>query len=84
MLLIKKIAIKKNCVYYIVSHYVDGRDFHLFPHRRHWDEFFQQSDIEALAAAGISHVRIPYGYWMVDVQAGLSTSLELNFLFSFS
>jgi len=34
---------------------------------RHWNEFYQQSDIEALAEVGISHIRIPYGYWLVDV-----------------
>merc|ERR1711997_135205 len=37
---------------------------------RHWNEFYQQSDIEALAEVGISHIRIPYGYWLVDVAEG--------------
>ena len=50
--------------------------FHLFTHR-HWDEFYQQSDIDALAAAGISHVRIPYGYWMVDVRPGVASRAQL-------
>ena len=30
----------------------------------------EQGDIEALAASGITHVRIPVGYWIVDIQPG--------------
>jgi glucan 1,3-beta-glucosidase len=26
-------------------------------------------DLEKLVSAGISHIRIPYGYWLVDVAA---------------
>ena len=34
---------------------------------RHWDEFYQKSDLEILASVGISHIRIPYGHWFFDV-----------------
>ena len=34
---------------------------------RHWDEFYQKSDLDILASVGISHIRIPYGYWFFDV-----------------
>ena len=37
---------------------------------RHWDEFYSRSDLEDLANTGISHVRIPVGYWLVDVIPG--------------
>ena len=36
---------------------------------RHWDEFYQLNDLQILASVGISHIRIPYGYWMFDVAA---------------
>jgi hypothetical protein len=29
-----------------------------------------QSDIEAIAASGITHIRVPVGYWIVDIQPG--------------
>lgn len=29
----------------------------------HWDSWVQRSDLAALAAAGVTHVRIPIGYW---------------------
>ena len=34
---------------------------------RHWDEFYSQNDLSILSAAGITHLRIPIGYWLVDV-----------------
>lgn len=36
----------------------------------HWDTFITKSDFEILSKAGISHLRIPVGYWAVDVQEG--------------
>ena len=36
---------------------------------RHWDEFYQLNDLQILASVGISHIRIPYGYWIFDVAA---------------
>merc|ERR1711936_544148 len=36
----------------------------------HWDTFITKSDFEILPKAGISHLRIPVGYWAVDVQEG--------------
>lgn len=32
----------------------------------HWDTFLLESELEELAAAGITHIRIPVGYWIVD------------------
>ena len=37
------------------------------PLLRHWDEFVTFEDLKKLSDAGISHLRIPVGYWMVDV-----------------
>ena len=37
---------------------------------RHWDTFYSQQDLETLYNSGISHLRIPVGHWLVDVQAG--------------
>ena len=34
---------------------------------RHWDEFYSKDDLQTLAEAGITHLRIPVGYWIFDV-----------------
>ena len=36
----------------------------------HWDTFVTKTDLEDLVLAGISHVRIPVGYWYWDVEEG--------------
>lgn len=36
----------------------------------HWDTFYTKADLQKLFDSGISHIRIPVGYWMVDVQEG--------------
>ncbi|KAJ3329501.1 exo-1,3-beta-glucanase [Blyttiomyces sp. JEL0837] len=33
----------------------------------HWDTWVSESDIEFLAGVGITHVRVPIGYWAVDL-----------------
>ena len=37
---------------------------------RHWDEFYTKDDLVTLENSGISHLRIPIGYWLVDVITG--------------
>ncbi|TRY73119.1 hypothetical protein TCAL_09175 [Tigriopus californicus] len=37
---------------------------------RHWSTFIQRTDLELLYSVGISHLRIPVGYWMFDVVPG--------------
>ena len=37
---------------------------------RHWDSFVTKTDLEDLVLAGVSHVRIPVGYWYWDVEEG--------------
>jgi hypothetical protein len=37
---------------------------------RHWDTFYQRGDLEILYESGISHLRVPVGYWLVDVAEG--------------
>jgi len=34
----------------------------------HWDTWVTQSDLQKLAANGITHLRVPVGYWIVDIQ----------------
>jgi len=36
----------------------------------HWSSFVTREDLEKLAEAGISHVRVPVGYWYWDVDEG--------------
>ena len=39
---------------------------HFFP--RHWNEFITRDDLELLAKSGITHLRVPIGYWMFSVE----------------
>jgi len=36
----------------------------------HYATFMTEDDFAQIAAVGLDHVRIPYGYWAVDVQPG--------------
>jgi len=36
--------------------------------RHHWDTWVSEDDLQALSSFGISHVRVPVGYWMVMTQ----------------
>ncbi|ESK85926.1 glycoside hydrolase family 5 protein [Moniliophthora roreri MCA 2997] len=38
--------------------------------KAHWDTFITEADFEAIAAAGLNHVRIPIGYWAFDLEEG--------------
>ncbi|TRY71084.1 hypothetical protein TCAL_17391 [Tigriopus californicus] len=51
---------------YTYAQYVDP-DFASDRLNRHWDEFYTRADLVKLVDAGISHLRIPVGYWLVDV-----------------
>jgi len=53
---------------YTYAQYVD-KEFAKTRLDKHWDEFYQLNDLQILASVGISHIRIPYGYWMFDVAA---------------
>ncbi|THH03835.1 hypothetical protein EW145_g5968 [Phellinidium pouzarii] len=36
----------------------------------HWNTFYTEADFEAIAAAGLNHVRLPIGYWAFEVGPG--------------
>ena len=36
----------------------------------HWDTFVNREDFEKVSAAGVTHVRIPVGYWYWDLEDG--------------
>ncbi|TCD71174.1 exo-1,3-beta-glucanase [Steccherinum ochraceum] len=38
--------------------------------QNHWNTWITESDIAAIAAAGLNHVRIPIGFWAFDVSGG--------------
>lgn len=38
--------------------------------RSNWDTWATEQDIVSLKNAGINHVRIPLGYWALDIQSG--------------
>ena len=51
------------------AQYVD-EEFATEKLKTHWETFITKADLEILANAGISHIRIPIGYWAVDVLDG--------------
>mmetsp|Transcript_41683 Transcript_41683/g.110078 ORF Transcript_41683/g.110078 Transcript_41683/m.110078 type:complete len:645 (-) Transcript_41683:222-2156(-) len=34
--------------------------------KNHWDTFVTEQDLDRLKAFGVTHVRVPIGYWLVD------------------
>lgn len=36
--------------------------------KQHWSSFYAASDFKAMAAAGLNHVRIPVGFWILDIK----------------
>ncbi|KIM88860.1 glycoside hydrolase family 5 protein [Piloderma croceum F 1598] len=38
--------------------------------KQHWDTWITESDFQAIAAAGLNHVRLPIGYWAFEVGPG--------------
>ena len=38
-------------------------DFYKERLRTHWDTFVTKEDFEKVSSAGVTHVRIPVGYW---------------------
>eukprot|EP00697_Spironema_sp_BW2_P002241 gnl/Spiro4/13017_TR6899_c0_g1_i1.p1 gnl/Spiro4/13017_TR6899_c0_g1~~gnl/Spiro4/13017_TR6899_c0_g1_i1.p1 ORF type:complete len:427 (+),score=104.05 gnl/Spiro4/13017_TR6899_c0_g1_i1:69-1283(+) len=36
----------------------------------HWENWLLEDDIKTLAGAGITHLRVPFGYWMIDPAGG--------------
>lgn len=38
--------------------------------RAHWDSWITEADFEFWARTGINHVRLPIGYWALDIRAG--------------
>ncbi|KAJ7725264.1 glycoside hydrolase [Mycena olivaceomarginata] len=39
----------------------------------HWSSWFNQTDVDALVAAGINTVRIPLGYWIIEALVDRTT-----------
>jgi len=37
---------------------------------QHWDTWVTRSDLQQLANSGINYLRVPVGYWIVDIQSG--------------
>ncbi|KAF8808111.1 glycoside hydrolase family 5 protein [Phlegmacium glaucopus] len=54
---------------YTFGQYQD-RDQALATLKQHWDTFITESDFQAIAAAGLNHVRLPIGYWAFEVSGG--------------
>jgi len=37
--------------------------------KAHWDTWVSQGDLQKLASHGITHLRVPVGYWIVSIEA---------------
>mmetsp|Transcript_29696 Transcript_29696/g.58173 ORF Transcript_29696/g.58173 Transcript_29696/m.58173 type:complete len:425 (+) Transcript_29696:58-1332(+) len=50
----------------------------------HWSSWFTEQDVIDIAAAGLTHIRVPVGYWLLgDVEAGEPwVTGDLPFLFA--
>jgi glucan 1,3-beta-glucosidase len=44
--------------------------------RNHWDTFVTEDDMRAIAASGITHLRVPIGYWALLSQEELESRNE--------
>ena len=54
---------------YTYAQYLE-EDFYKGRLKLHWDSFVTREDFEKVSAAGVTHVRIPVGYWYWDVEEG--------------
>ena len=48
--------------------------------QRHWDTFLTRDDLEQMHDFGITHVRIPVGYWLLDWRQVFRDPLPLRVL----
>ena len=67
---VKLILLLSRCLY--IAKYLDTWNTYyngvfILVDFRHWDEFYSKDDLQTLAEAGITHLRIPVGYWIFDV-----------------
>ena len=54
---------------YTYAQYLE-EDFYKGRLKIHWDSFVTREDFEKVSSAGVTHVRIPVGYWYWDVEEG--------------
>ena len=56
-----------------------GDAFALQTMRNHWEGFVQEEHLDELKEFGVTHVRVPVGYWIMDAPVGGSSPLEYGF-----
>ena len=47
--------------------------------RNHWEGFVREEHLDALHEFGVTHVRVPVGYWIVDAPVGGASPYEYGF-----
>jgi glucan 1,3-beta-glucosidase len=47
-----------------------GKEKALSVLKSHWETWVDRKDLETLRASGINWLRVPVGYWIVDIRAG--------------
>ena len=47
--------------------------------KNHWEHYITDEMLDAAAALGVSAVRVPVGYWIVDACDGCASSLQYGF-----
>jgi len=59
-----------------------GDDYALNTIHNHWKNYFSSSDLDKIQEFGITHARIPIGYWIVDVPTNSSTGTYYDYGFN--
>ena len=57
----------------------EGDAFALRTMRNHWEGFISDAALDVLRDFGVTHARIPIGYWLLDAPVGGSSPLEFGF-----
>ena len=47
--------------------------------RNHWAGYIPDEALDVIAAFGVTHARIPVGYWIIDAPVGGSSPYEFGF-----
>ena len=56
-----------------------GDAFALQTMRNHWEGFVQEEHLDELKEFGVTHVRVPVGYWIMDAPVDGSSPFEYGF-----
>ena len=53
-----------------------GDDFAIATMKNHWQGYISDAALDALATLGVSHARIPVGYWIIEAPVALAAGAD--------